>query len=106
MPEFMRGHEIGQIYVILVEHSSNESDALGVGHGVRKGLGELSVTRELHDAVLRELVWAVVRQKVVEPGSGGGEHIVDVVGVGGVVVDLEIDRAVRTWVNLLAGCVA
>ena len=47
-----------------------------------------------------------LRLKVVEPGARAREHVVDVVGVRGVVVDLEIHGPVRAAVDLLARRVA
>ncbi len=43
---------------------------------------------------------------VVEAGAGTGQHVVDVVGVRGIVVNLESDVAVGAVVNLFARLVA
>src|ERR1039458_6356008 len=102
MSELMRGDEVSQIDIVLVDNASDEADTFGVRNGVGKGLGEIPVARELHDAVLRELVRAVMRLVIVETGPRGGQHIVEVVSVGRVVVDLEVDRAAGTGVDLLA----
>src|ERR1035441_5236664 len=102
MSELMRGDEVSQIDIVLVDNASDEADTFGVRNGVGKGLGEIPVARELHDAVLRELVRAVMRLVIVETGPRGGQHIVEAVSVGRVVVDLEVDRAAGTRVDLLA----
>ena len=54
----------------------------------------------------RELVGAVDALIVVEAGAGAGQHVVDVVGVRGIVVDLEGDVAVGPVVGLLPDLVA
>ena len=59
-----------------------------------KRLREVAVARELHDAVLRELVGAEMRLIIVQAGARRGQHIVEVEGVRRVVVDLEVHRAV------------
>ena len=95
--EFMRGDEVGEVDVGGLLDAADEADAFGVRNGVGKGLREGAVARKLEDAVLLELVGAVVALVVVEAGPGAGDHVVDVVGVRGVVVDLEGDVAVRPW---------
>src|ERR1035441_1991953 len=99
MSELMRGDEVSQIDIVLVDNASDEADTFGVRNGVGKGLGEIPVARELHDAVLRELVRAVMRLVIDETGPRGGQHIVEVVSVGRVVVALEVDRAAGTGVD-------
>ena len=99
--EFVSGDEVGEVDVGRLQDAADEADAFGVRNGVGEGLGESAVARKLEDAVLRELVGAVDALIVVEAGAGAGEHVVDVVGVGGIVVDLEGDVAVGPVVGLL-----
>ena len=67
--ELMRGDEVGQVHIVLVGHTADEADAFREGHRVGERLREAAVARELHDAVLRELVRAVVGLVVVQPGA-------------------------------------
>ena len=99
--KFVRGDEVGEVDVGGLHHAADEADAFGVWNGVGKGLGEGAVAGKLEDAVLVELVGTVDALIVVEAGAGAGEHVVDVVGVGGIVVDLERDIAVGPVVGLL-----
>ena len=71
-----------------------------------KDWAKRAVAGKLEDAVLGELVRAVDALIVVESGAGTGEHVVEVVGVRGVVVNLEGDVAVGAVVDFLADLVA
>ena len=104
--ELVGGDEVGEVDVGGLEHAADEADAFGEGNGVGKGLGEGAVARKLEDAVLRELIGTEDALIVVESGARAGEHVVDVVGVRGIVVDLEGNVAVRPVVNLLPDLVA
>ena len=99
--EFMGGDEVSEVDIGRLFDALDEADRLGVWDGVGEGLGERAVARKLEDAVLGELVGAVDALIVVEAGAGAGQHVVDVVGMRGVVVDLEGDVAVRPVVDLL-----
>ena len=94
--KLMGSHKVGKVDVGWFHDSTDETNAFRVGNRVGEGLGETAIARKLVDAVLRELVRAVDALIVVESGAGAGEHIVYVVGVRGIVVDLEGNIAART----------
>ena len=87
--EFVGGHKIGEVDVGWLDDAADEADALRVRNRVGKRLGEGAVAGKLEDAVLLELVGAEGLLIVVEAGAGTGQHVVDVVGVRGIVVHLE-----------------
>ncbi len=71
--------------------------SFGVGHGVGEGLREVAIAGILEDAELLELERAEVLLVVGEAGFGGGDHVVDIVGVGRCGVDLDVDRPGDPW---------
>ena len=104
--ELMCGDEVGEVDVVGLLYAADEADAFRERDGVGEGLGEVAVARELEDAELVELVGAVVFLVVGEAGLGGGDHVIDVVGVVRVVVDLDVDGAVDALVDVAFDVVA
>ena len=102
----MCSDEVGEIDVGGLFDAAYEADALREGDGVGEGLGEIAVAGELQDAVLAELEGAVVFLVVGQASFGGGDHVVDIVGVGGDVVDLDGDGVRDAWVHLALDNVA
>ena len=84
MAELMCCDKVGEVDVGGLLQAADEADAFRERNGVGKGLREAAVAGELQDAVLAELKGAEVLLVVSEAGLGGGDHVVDVVGVGGV----------------------
>ena len=60
MRKLMRGYEVGEVDIVRLFEAPDEAHVLGIGHGVGEGLGKLAVAREFENAVLLELIWAVV----------------------------------------------
>ena len=70
MGELVRGDEVGEVDVVGLLEAADEAHVFGVRNGVGEGLGELAVAGEFQNAVLLELVGAVVRGVVAEAALG------------------------------------
>ena len=77
--ELVSGDEIREIDVVLLDDALDETDALRIRHGVRKGLSKIPIARELHDAELLKLVRAEIPLEIIQSCFAGGKHVVDVV---------------------------
>src|SRR6185437_5393266 len=106
MAQLVCGDEIRQVHIVLVQHAADETDSLGKWHGIRKRLREPTIAWKFHDAILRELVRAVMGLVIIEPGATGGQHVIDIVGVRRIVIDFKIHGAVRAVVNLFSSGIA
>ncbi len=96
----MRGDEVGEVDVGGLLLAADEADAFGEGNCVWKRLCKAAITRELEDTILAELKGAEVLFVVCEAGFGRGDHVIDVIGVSGRVIDLNRDRVGDTLIHL------
>src|SRR3984957_2011762 len=106
MAVFMRSNQVGEFDVGGFLNSADEADRFRVGNGIGKGLREGAVAGKLEDAELRELEGTVDALIVIKPRAGAGQHVVEIVGVRGMVIQLERDISTGTVIKLLMGLVA
>ena len=97
-------HAVGAVHVVVVGAGlGDEAEAFGVGHGAGESLGKLPVARKLDDARLLLLVSPKLLAVVRHRGAHGPHHAVEVIRVGGVVVNLQVDAIQLFAPHLIAG---
>src|SRR5215469_10816823 len=101
MSEFVCGHEISEVDVMLLHDSLDEPYPLRIGHSVRKRLRERTIAGEFHDPELLKLVGAEVRLKVIQARLRRRQHVVDVVVMPRYVIDLQIHTLVLVAPDLI-----
>src|ERR1700689_2360756 len=86
----MGGYVVEQIEIIRLFQAFDETDAFGIGDGVRERLREASVARKFEHAELLKLIGAEILIVIGEAGFRGFEHALEIVFVAWLVIDLQL----------------